>query len=463
MSPRLRPFKKTMIFLMKSCLTISSGGLFVSLFKGFYETPSLLFKDNYVIGGVYLLVLVTLSLSYDCFKIGVLRLRELAYSYLLALSLTNLTSWAQLSLTYHYFVAPGPMVLLTVLQTLAAAWIYWVANRIYHGLSVPRGALALVVDLEEDQKLVQIFRREPWRYRIEQVIEEGAGLEAIKAAAAPWPQMILCRCTPQTREALVSYCFEEGKRLYLVPTVQDLLLHESELCQIDDSPVLLNRNRPMTREERLAKRALDLVLAGSGLVVLSPLMALIALAVKLQDRGPVLYRQTRLTKGGEEFRLLKFRTMVPGSEFEGPRLVAKDDSRVTTVGRWLRRTRMDELPQLVNIIRGEMSIVGPRPERPQILEETCKKFPQFRYRLKVQAGLTGYAQIYGRYDTPLEEKVKMDLLYIQRFSLATDLFLMVATLKVLFMSGKAEGVGEKTSPRKTTKTGTPSSNPGENP
>ncbi len=439
MPPWLRPFKKTVMYLIKLSLIVATVGLFVLCFKGFYETPELLFKDNYVIGGVYLIVLLTLSASYGCFSVGVLRLRELTYSYLLALSLTNLTSWAQLSLTYHYFVVPWPLVFLTALQSLVAAGVYWLANRVYFGLSSPRGALAVVTDLEEDRELIEIFYREPWRYRIERILQEREGLEAIKAAAAPLPQVILCRCSPAVQEELMSFCFEEGKRLYLVPTLQDLLLHEAQLCHIGDSPVLLNRNSPMTRETRLIKRVLDLVIAGSALVALSPLMALIALAVKLQDHGPVLYRQTRLTQGGREFQLLKFRSMVPGSDEEGPRLVAKGDSRVTPVGRWLRRTRMDELPQLVNIIRGDMSIVGPRPERPEIAQETCKSFPQFRYRLKVQAGLTGYAQVYGRYDTPLEEKIKMDLLYIQRFSLATDLFLMVATLKVLFMGAKAEG------------------------
>ena len=172
-------------------------------------------------------------------------------------------------------------------------------------------------------------------------------------------------------------------------------------------------------------------------------MLLAALSVRLHDGGPAFYRQTRVTEGGRTFQLYKFRTMVQNAESNGAEMASNHDGRVTAVGRWLRMLRIDELPQLFNILKGDMSIVGPRPERPELIEQYCRQYPEFRYRLKVKAGLTGYAQVFGRYNTLFEDKLKLDLLYIQHFSLIFDFYLMISTVKVLFMPSSSEGVEEK--------------------
>ena len=180
-----------------------------------------------------------------------------------------------------------------------------------------------------------------------------------------------------------------------------------------------------------------------GLIVLSPFFLCVAIAVKAYDGGPAFYKQKRLTSGGKEFYLYKFRSMIVDAEKDGKaRLAAEGDSRITPVGNFIRKTRLDELPQLINIIKGEMSIVGPRPERPEIAAEYEEEFPEFSFRLNAKAGLTGYAQVMGKYNTTPYDKLKMDLIYIQNFSLLLDLKIMFMTLRTIFIKESTEGIDE---------------------
>ena len=196
--------------------------------------------------------------------------------------------------------------------------------------------------------------------------------------------------------------------------------------------------------ERYIKRALDVVLSAVGLVALSPLLALIALAIRLDSPGPVVFHQKRFGKDRKLFEIYKFRTMVQNAEsLSGARLASEHDPRILPVGRLLRATRLDELPQIYNILKGEMSVVGPRPERPELAAEILKEVPEFSYRLKVKAGLTGYAQIYGKYNTTFYDKLKMDLMYIRNYSLLLDLKLILMTPKILLMKESTEGVTDE--------------------
>ncbi len=197
----------------------------------------------------------------------------------------------------------------------------------------------------------------------------------------------------------------------------------------------------MSIEQALFKRSMDIAFAGAACLVSFPLILATAVAVKLQDGGPVLYKQKRLTIHGQEFYVYKFRSMRVDAEKDGvARLASNGDSRVTPVGSFIRKVRLDELPQLFNILKGDMSIVGPRPERPEIARQYESEMPEFRYRLRVKAGLTGYAQIFGKYNTTPYDKLKLDLHYIQNYSLMLDLKLMVQTVKILFMRESTEGV-----------------------
>ena len=177
------------------------------------------------------------------------------------------------------------------------------------------------------------------------------------------------------------------------------------------------------------------------LVITSPIMLVTALVIKLYDKGPVLYKQVRCTRDAKEFEILKFRSMRVDAEKDGvARLASKHDSRITPIGKFIRAVRIDELPQLINILKGEMSFIGPRPERPQIIAQYMEEMPEFAFRMKVKAGLAGYAQVYGKYNTTPYDKLKLDLFYIENYTVWLDLKLMLLTLKILFSPDSTEGV-----------------------
>lgn len=440
----MKKFRKTVMFVFKILLVVAAVGLYVGTFKMFYEVPRLLFKDNYVIGVIHFLVFVTLSVSYNAYAIGVLRLRELIYSYALAIVLANFTGWAQLSLMLHHFISLPPMLLLTAAQMASGVLIYIAGNAIYFKLRPPRAALAILANPEDDRRVLKKFLKESRRYRIAAYCHETDGWEHIARAIDGQPLVLMFgHGSHDMRVRVIRYCYETNKRLLMIPNVDEIFVQCADRCQIDDIPAFLFRNRQMTSEQRIIKRLVDIVGSAAGLIVLSPVMLITAAAIRIHDGGPVIFRQTRLTQGGRTFQLMKFRSMVVDAEKRGPELATSLDSRITPVGRWIRMLRIDELPQLFNILKGDMSIVGPRPERPELTEEYCRTYPEFRYRLKVKAGLTGYAQVFGRYNTLFEDKVKLDLLYIQHFSLMFDFYIMISTIKVLFMPSSTAGVDEE--------------------
>ena len=247
----------------------------------------------------------------------------------------------------------------------------------------------------------------------------------------------------QQRNEIMKYCFEKSIRTYMLPKISDIILRGSDDIHLFDSPLLLARNNGFTLEQRFMKRCVDIVGSLILLVLASPFMLVTAIAIKLYDGGDIIHKQTRLTMNGREFCVYKFRSMVMDAEKDGiARLSAEGDVRVTPVGKVIRRTRIDELPQLFNILKGDMSLVGPRPERPQIAAEYREYMPEFDYRLKVKGGLTGFAQIYGKYNTTPYDKLKLDLMYIENYSLRLDLKLILVTLKVIFMKESTEGVAE---------------------
>jgi exopolysaccharide biosynthesis polyprenyl glycosylphosphotransferase len=229
----------------------------------------------------------------------------------------------------------------------------------------------------------------------------------------------------------------------MMPKIPDIMAQGSDLLHLFDTPILLIREYSMTVEQRLIKRLIDIVCSVILIVVTSPFMLITAIAIKLYDKGPILYKQVRCTRDMKEFKILKFRSMRTDAEKDGvARLAQKNDSRITPIGRFIRKVRIDELPQLFNILKGEMSFIGPRPERPEIIKQYMEDMPEFTFRTKVKAGLAGYAQVYGKYNTTPYDKLKLDLFYIENYSVWLDLKLMLLTLKILFTPDATEGVDE---------------------
>ncbi|MBQ7085727.1 MAG: sugar transferase, partial [Anaerotignum sp.] len=248
---------------------------------------------------------------------------------------------------------------------------------------------------------------------------------------------------PGLKKKVIQYCFEKGIPVCILPNVSEIVLRSAYVISLLDRPMLICRRGELSLFDEFIKRCFDILVAGVALVAVSPVMLVIAVLIKLQDGGPVLYQQTRLTLHGKPFQLYKFRSMIVNAEKDGvARLAKANDSRITPLGAILRRFRLDELPQLLNILKGEMSIVGPRAERPEIAAQYEKELPEFAYRLTVKAGLTGYAQVLGRYNTSPYDKLMWDLMYIEGYSFFMDLKIIMMTVKILFLPESTSGVGE---------------------
>ncbi len=241
------------------------------------------------------------------------------------------------------------------------------------------------------------------------------------------------------KNKILNFCFFNKKEIDIIPSIEDLLINKAYPLHFIDSPFLAYTSFGPRVYQRIIKRLFDLIVATVALIIFSPLFLVISILIKLTDRGPIFYKQERMTLNGKLFYVFKFRSMVVDAEKNGAQLAKENDSRITPIGKILRSFRLDELPQLINIIKGDMSIVGPRPERPEIAKEYEKELSQFNYRLAVKAGLTGYAQIYGRYNTTPKDKLKLDLMYISSFSLLLDLELIFKTVQILFEKESTEG------------------------
>ena len=246
----------------------------------------------------------------------------------------------------------------------------------------------------------------------------------------------------EARNQIMKMCIGHDKDCYSIPKVSDIYIQNARILRLYDKVLFKYRQGDLTAEQKFLKRAEDILISLILMLVLSPVMALTALLIRFEDGGPVLYRQKRVTRRGKEFDMLKFRSMHVDAEKDGPRLASKNDSRVTKVGRVIRNLHFDELPQLFNVLKGDMSMVGPRPERREFVEEYSRIIPEFTERLKVRGGLTGYAQIYGKYSTGPEDKIKYDLIYIYNYSLRLDIRLLFLTVRILFQKENSEGVDE---------------------
>lgn len=247
----------------------------------------------------------------------------------------------------------------------------------------------------------------------------------------------------RAKTEILTFCLEHNKGVYLIPELYEILLHKAVFQKVDDVPIFRLEGLQLSTGQAIAKRALDLCLSGIGLVLLAVLLPFIWLAIQISSPGPIFYYQERIGQYGKPFKIIKFRTMVPDAEkMTGPVLATENDPRITGVGKILRATRIDELPQLVNVFKGEMSFVGPRPERQVFIDQFNEILPYYEYRLTVKPGITGLAQVLGKYDTDVADKLRYDLMYIRDYSIWLDLQLIFQTLRVVLTPSQAKGKGE---------------------
>lgn len=402
-------------------------------------------RGNWVVVLIYLVLTALVFKAYRCMRYGYLKRSDLIYYQLIGTAIVNVITYFQVSVIGRHFMQLSPMILLTALDWFTVVGWSILVGALYFRLFPPR-RLVVVYGSAKAAELVLKMSTRVDKYMICESVSCSAGLREITKILGEFDGVIFCDVPASLRSDLLKYCCGQHLRAYIAPEISDILMRGGDELRLFDTPLILCRNEGLSPEQRVMKRVFDVTVSALLLILFSPVMLLCALAVHLEDGGAVLYRQTRLTRNGAMFSVLKFRSMVPDAEADGKAvLAAAHDDRITRTGRVLRRFRLDELPQLINILRGEMSLVGPRPERPELAVEYAKQYPEFPYRLQVKAGLTGYAQVTGSYDTEPIDKLKMDLMYIEQYSLLLDIQILLLTLKTALFppAGSAETRDEK--------------------
>lgn len=438
-----RIIKLIFTFGITSLLIILYGFTWIGHYNKIIEFPFFR-RGNWMMIFLYGVLLVLFMTTYGGFKVGYLKKGNLIYSQVLAVIFTNVFTYLQIAVLDKHFLNPWRLIRMTILDFLVII-IWTLIYQYIYGKMFPPRKMLLITGNRSDYHLVEKINSREDKYEICQIMNIDRGLLALQQEIVNYDGVIIGDIESHERNLLLKYCFANSIRTYNVPKISDILLKSSVELNLFDSPLYLSRNEGLTIEQQFLKRVVDIVGALIGLIISSPLFLIIGLSIKLTDHGPIFFKQTRLTKDDKIFKIYKFRTMVQNAEKDGvARLAAEGDSRILPVGRLLRRVRLDELPQLFNILKGEMSFVGPRPERPELAEEIIREIPEFSYRTKLKAGLTGYAQIYGKYNTTSYDKLKLDLTYIRNYSFILDLKLILMTPKIMFMKESTEGVSPDT-------------------
>ena len=439
-SPRLRLIKYLHLLLS------------VLLFFGFwlrfrYQAVTLVFnrgfRYNYFVALAYGALLMWFNGVFNSYTLGYFRIRSLAFSQFLADFFSLIITYLAVSLAWFSLWNPLPLLPLLLCQiVLNCVWSYF-ATKYYYRLVRQYRTVVLYRNEDDLHRFGDISGQPVERlFRVETFICcEGMDFDALRDLIRGYDAIFVTGLDPLLTDALSTYCIQEDVRGFFLPPVGSVVMSGARHIKSFSSPVLSVRRASIPLEYRFAKRCFDIFFSLVFLILTSPIMLVTALAIKLYDGGPVFYRQVRLTKDARRFSIIKFRSMRVDAEKDGVARLStgEDDPRITPVGRFIRSCRLDELPQLFNILSGDMSIVGPRPERPEIAAQYEKTLPEFALRLQIKAGLTGYAQVYGKYNTSPCEKLEFDLLYINQMNVLTDLELMFNTFRILFYRDSTEG------------------------
>ena len=404
------------------------------------------FKGHLLEIAIYAVILFLLSSMYGGIRLGYLKNVELIFSQVFATLMANMLIYAELSVMAYQLFVPDVFIIMMAEQTIIVIVYINAANRLYRAIFPPRKLLLVHGDRPIERTLDKFETRRD-KYRITRTVHVGEGFDSICKTildccdGGECNAVVLGDISVEERTPLIKFCYGNSIRVYLLPKITDVILMGAEELHVFDSPMLLTREYSLSVEQRIVKRTIDIVCALCLLLAASPFVLVTAAAIKLYDKGPILYKQVRCTQDGREFLIMKFRSMRTDAEKDGvARLASKNDSRITPIGRVIRKCRIDELPQLFNILKGDMSFIGPRPERPEIIAQYLEVMPEFAYRMKVKAGLAGFAQVYGKYNTSPYDKLKLDLTYIENYSLLLDVKLMLLTLKIIFWPDSTEGI-----------------------
>ncbi len=431
----LIPFGNIMIFCYVWALYYNE-----KTFEGFW------YQGMLICAALYILIYYAFGKLYRAFKINIAGTGELMLSQFLAIGMSDFVMYMVCYLTHMRFANPLPGLIAAAIQLIVTCFLIKVNKASIAKYIPPQSAIFIYgakmqlraehIETSAEQLINKLKKKHSDLFEIQEVCSDTQESSELVGKIADYEAVILCHVSQKLRARLLAVCAEKGKSVYVTPKLEDIMLMNYEYNSMTDTPMLM---LPARRDGYKGKRFLDIGMSVLMLLIFSPFMLLAALCIKLEDGGPILYRQRRVTQNGREFDMLKFRSMIVDAEKQGYMPAVQKDSRITKTGKFIRATRFDETPQLFNILKGDMSIVGPRPERIEHVQKYTENLPEFSYRLRVRGGLTGYAQIYGKYNTSAEDKLKMDLMYIEKQSLLLDLQLILLTVKVIFMRESTEG------------------------
>ena len=436
----------------KFILNVWNIGLFAAVWFGFYNLHT--FDTHQIKGGlvtvlIYMFIYTSLCNLYKAHRIASSEIGETVFSQVLSFGIADLILYMECCLVYNKYVSVLPGGITALLQIIGTACIVMWTKQ-YLMKHVPAKKTIIIYGKEITTEAVEAFKERLLRkyshlFAISDIVCENPEVNLETNEIMGYDVAILYELSGDIRGSYIRYLAENKKTFYMSPRVEDIMLQGCVPKHLLDTPLMKYDYKYENKRSYYAKRLLDVVLSLFILVLFSPVLLLIALLIKIEDGGPVFFKQARCTKDARVFDILKFRSMVVDAEKYGVTPCTDGDSRITKVGRIIRKTRLDEMPQFINILKGDMSIVGPRPERVEHVTQYTKEVPEFAYRMKVLGGLTGYAQIYGKYNTSAYDKLRLDLLYIENQSLTLDLKLILLTVRTVFTPESTEGFEEEKS------------------
>ena len=446
--------KDALLLLINALLVLADTLIFSFIWFRFYskviDVP-FFFKGDLFVIALNMVVYVYLAKLYGGFETMASPAVDLALSHIIAAVISVCFAYAILWILIRHPPKIAPLVLLLAGMFCAGSCWSVAAKRLVRKLFPAKRTVLIFENAEAREDGELIVRSLPTSFTLQgclSVSDENLfpALDAMKPEA-----VMLCGIHSSLRNDVVKHCIQNNIEAFVRPSIGDFLIKGAIPMQLSNLPVLLCRRSSPSVFYLAVKRCMDIVLGLLALVLFSPFMLVTAIAIKLYDGGPVLYKLLRLTKNRKPFYVYKFRSMRIDAEKDGvARLASQNDDRITPVGKIIRSLRIDEMPQIFCILLGDMTIVGPRPERPEIAEQYEREMPEFSLRLQAKAGLTGYAQVYGKYNTTPYNKLQMDLQYIGSMNLITDMKIILATIKILFVPESTEGVadGQTTASRK---------------
>lgn len=422
-------------------LILHAGYVLSYILKFGFILPHVNFDPYYALIPLITITYILLSNIYGLYSISNKSIGDIIYSIILTLIILQLITITSTFFIRKFAFPRSIFIMAFALQSaFLILWRYYI-YKLYKGLYGCKNIM-FIGKIQEAESVIKkiILMEEDW-IDVKYLIDPESYNTAFSHINEVDIIYICSSVKEDIKNELIKEAVKCNKKIYMVPKLQNIMYINSKVVTIDDVPLISLTELQITNEQKIIKRICDLIISLIAIIILSPLFLISVLLVKLTSKGPVIYKQTRITEGNREFSIYKFRTMYTDAENRtGPVLASQNDPRITKAGRFLRAVRLDELPQLFNVIKGDMSIIGPRPERPFFVEKFQKQYPEYNLRHSVKAGITGLAQVMGKYSTDVSDKIKYDILYIRNYSFLLDIKIIFLTIKILFMKESSNGL-----------------------